>query len=151
MLFSTPDLVLEFYPSNGTKYGIENDVEFTLSEFDVSYSQKQPSGETPLAFFDEKSYSVELGETIEILPQYVNIDNFANLAFTMKEYNGTSSFLQNTENASCSVTGVKVGVDSLILNLTYSDGKDTYKFNDTCEIVVVPSSKVGVPTVAKTN
>lgn len=150
VLFGIPDVILEFSPVNGSEYGKENDVEFTLSEFDVSYSQKQPSGETPLAFFDEKSYSVELGETIEILPQYVNIDNFANLAFTMKEYNGTSSFLQNTENASCNVTGVKVGVDSLILNLTYSDGKETYKFNDTCEIVVVPSSKVPAPTVAKT-
>lgn len=150
VLFGMPDVILEFSPVNGSEYGKENDVEFTLSEFDVSYSQKQPSGETPLAFFDEKSYSVELGETIEIVPHYEGIDNFANLAFTMKEYNGTSSFLQNTENASCSVTGVKVGVDSLILNLTYSDGKDTYKFNDTCEIVVVPSSKVPAPTVAKT-
>lgn len=148
--FSIPDVILEFSPSNGSEYGKENNVEFTLSEFEASYTPTTIVEDTPSASFAEKSYTVELGETIEILPRYEGIDNFANLSFTMKEYNGTSSFLQNTENASCSVTGVKVGVDSLILNLTYADGKETYKFTDTCRIEVVPSSKVPAPTVAKT-
>ncbi|MBP5372474.1 MAG: Ig-like domain-containing protein [Bacteroidales bacterium] len=150
-LFGMPDVILEFSPSNGSEYGKENNVEFSLSEFEVSFTPPTVVEDIPSAAFAEKSYTVELGETIEIVPQYEIIDNFANLSFVLKQYNGSSSFQTNTENASCNVTGVKVGVDSLVMNLTYSDGNETYRFTDTCEIVVVPSSKVGVPTVAKTN
>ena len=147
-LFTMPDVIFEFSPSNGSEYGKENDVEFTLSEFDVSYTPTTVVEDAPSASFVEKLYTVELGETIEILPQYEFIDNFANLSFVLKSYNGAVSFLIDSEKGSCKVTGEKTGTDSLIMNLTFADGKETYKFTDTCKIVVVPSSKVGVPTIA---
>lgn len=108
------------------------------------------AGDKPYAAFDNSSYTVELGETLEIIPLYTQIDDFSNLSFVMLLYNGTSTFVTNSESASCLVSGAKKGVDSLIMNLTYSDGVETYRFIDTCEIVVVPSSKVAVPTVKKT-
>ena len=107
------------------------------------------SGEEPLVSFEEDSYTVEVGETISIMPSYSGVDNFSNLTFLLKEYNG-SVYFDPQLDGSCKVTGQAEGMDSLILNLTYSDGVGTYKFIDTCEIIVVPSQKVPLPTVEKT-
>ncbi|MBO4777444.1 MAG: Ig-like domain-containing protein, partial [Bacteroidales bacterium] len=147
--YAMPDVVLEFSPSNGSEYGKENTVDFSLSEFNVSYEHKEVGGKTPTASFTEKSYTVEAGEKITITPAYTDIDDFSNLAFLLKEYNGCVTF-EPQKDGSCVVTGVVAGKDSLILNLTYSDGTQTYKFNDTCEIVVTPSQKVPQPKVEKT-
>ncbi|MBO7054607.1 MAG: Ig-like domain-containing protein [Bacteroidales bacterium] len=107
------------------------------------------SAEPPVAVFAEDEYTVEVGETITITPSYTAVDDFSNLSFLLKEYNGCVQF-ETKIDGTCAVSGLAEGSDSLILNLTYSNGVDTYKLNDTCKIIVVPSQKVPQPKVNKT-
>lgn len=103
----------------------------------------------PLAELDKELYSVEIGGTLTITPIYNAINDFSNLTFLLKEYNGCLQFEPQIDG-SCKITGISEGTDSLIMNLTYSDGVNTYNFIDTCKIAVVPSDKVAKPAVAKT-
>ncbi|MBQ4215037.1 MAG: Ig-like domain-containing protein, partial [Bacteroidales bacterium] len=48
-LFGMPDVILEFSPSNGSEYGKENNVEFSLSEFEVSFTPKTVVEDIPSA------------------------------------------------------------------------------------------------------
>lgn len=100
----------------------------------------------PMASFSQDSYSIAIGETVTITPLYNAINEFSNLTFLLKEYNGCLSFSPQLDGT-CQVTGVAEGTDSLVLNLTYSDGTNTYKFLDSCKIYIVPSDKVAKPSV----
>ncbi len=100
----------------------------------------------PMAAFADDTYTVEIGGTLTIQPTYYAINDFSNLTFLLKEYNGCVQFTPQVDG-SCKVTGLLEGTDSLIINLTYSDGTNTYQFIDSCRINVVPSDKVAKPYV----
>lgn len=131
--------------TQSTTFSVTVTDEASCSATAQKYVAVSAEGE-PFASFAQDSYSIELGEIVTITPSYYAIDNFSNLAFLLKEYNGCLSFSPQLDGT-CQVTGMQEGSDSLILNLTYSDGTNTYHFIDTCRIDIVPSAKVAKPSV----